>query len=122
MEDETNRQRYWVAMAVDNSIPQPEPDLERGILPMRMNISALIVPTDEGGDALCVFDTQGKAIAYLREAQKQVPIIPFAPLPLDGVEDFRKFLGGYPCSYVVVNPVHDVIPRPLDLEEFLSDL
>jgi hypothetical protein len=60
--------KYWVALAVDNSIPRPEPDPETGLPPMYFNASPLIVPTDEGDDALCVFTTKGKAIAYLKRS------------------------------------------------------
>ena len=75
-EEEDNSKRYWIALAVDNSIPRPEPDPVTRFLPMYFNASPLLSPTDEGDDALCVFSTEGEAIAYLRQTEEQVYITP----------------------------------------------
>src|SRR5215212_2513714 len=74
--------KSWVAMAVDNSIPRPEGDPDAGFLPMYFNASPLIVPTDEGEDALCVFTSEGKAIAYLREVEQEALASPALPMPI----------------------------------------
>ena len=98
--------KSWVAMAVDNSIPRPEGDPDAGFLPMYFNASPLIVPTDEGEDALCVFTSEGKAIAYLREVEREALASPALQMPIYSREDFREFLASYPMSYVVVDPQH----------------
>src|SRR5215212_2446868 len=113
--------KCWVAMAVDNSIPPPEPDPETGFWPMHFNASPLIVPTDEGDDALCVFTTEGKAIAYMKEVAQEALASPVLQMPLSSREDFREFLAAYPVSYVVVDPEHGMAEdASLTVEEFLD--
>jgi hypothetical protein len=68
---EESGRKFWVAMAEDNSIPHPEPDEEKGFLPMYNNASPVVVPTDEGDDALCVFSTEGNVISYLRGLEQE---------------------------------------------------
>ncbi len=115
--------KYWVALAVDNSIPRPEPDPETGFPPMYFNASPLIVPTDEGDDALCVFTTKGKAIAYMNEAEQGASVSPAMPMLMSGREDFWEFLAYYPASYVVVDPEHSTAEdTSVTVQEFLAAL
>jgi hypothetical protein len=115
--------KYWVALAVDNSIPRPEPDPETGFPPMYFNASPLIVPTDEGDDALCVFTTKGKAIAYMSEAEQGVSVSPAMPMLMSRREDFWEFLAYYPASYVVVDPEQSTAEdTSVSVQEFLAAL
>ena len=121
MESEHKEEGYWVALAVDNSIPRPEPDPERGFWPMHFNASPLILSTDDGDDVLCVFSTEGNAIGFLREAEKEALVVPGMQLPLARIEDFREFLAHYPASYIAVDPEHgDTEVVAVAVDEFLA--
>jgi len=115
--------RYWVALAVDNSVPRPEPDPEAGFLPMYFNASPFILTTDEGDDALCVFSTEGKVIGYLREMEKVPHIVPAKAISLSNREAFRRFLMRYPTLYyVVLDPQpHEPVERAISVEDFLAE-
>ena len=114
--------RYWIALAVDNSIPRPEPDPDSGFWPMYFNASPLVVATEEGDDALCVFSTEGKAISYLREAERRAPITGASQWPLDYYyENAGRLL--IPYASVVVDPEHDVTRAAVvPVEDFLAEL
>lgn len=124
MEGEKTSKKYWVALAVDNSIPRPDPDPATGFLPMYFNASPLLVPTDEGADALCIFSTEGRAIGYLREAEEQASVVPAMQLPVPARrEDFRELLAHYPTSYIAVDPEHGVTEDAfVAVDEFLAGL
>jgi hypothetical protein len=90
---------------------------------MYFNASPLIVPTDEGDDALCVFTTKGKAIAYMSEAEQGASVSPAMPMLMSGREDFWDFLAYYPASYVVVDPEHSTAEdTSVTVQEFLAAL
>ena len=123
--EEKGHKKYWVAFAVDNSTPRPEPTPDTGFLPMYFNASPLVVPAEEGDDALCVFSTEGKAIGYLNQAarEEQASLVPAMPIPLSGRSDFREFFASYPTFYVVVDPEHDAAEdTSVTVEEFLKRL
>ena len=52
MESEEHGKRYWIALAVENSMPRAEPDPDSGFWPMYCSASPLVVPDDEGGRRL----------------------------------------------------------------------
>ena len=117
--------RYWVAMAVDNSIPRPEPDEESGFLPIYLNASPLLLPTDEGEDALCVFSTEGKFRDYITAAsrEREASLVPATPVPLRGREEFRQFFVHYPALNIVVDPVYGTTrDESIGIQEFMSTL
>jgi hypothetical protein len=123
-EEEDNSKRYWIALAVDNSIPRPEPDPVTGFLPMYFNASPLLSPTDEGDDALCVFSTEGEAIAYLRQTEEQVYITPAMQMPvLAQREAFQDVFVHWPTSYIVIDPEYGASEdRSIPVDEFLAYL
>jgi hypothetical protein len=94
--EEPERKYWWVAFAEDNSVPRPEPDPERGFWPMYFNASPVIVPTDEGDDALCLFSTEGGVISYLRWAEQEGLIGGAKAFSISGREGFREVLARYP--------------------------
>ena len=117
--------KYWVAMAVDNSIPRPEPDEESGFLPRYFNASPLLLPTDEGEDAICVFSTEGKFWVYITAAgrEQEASMVPATPVPLRGREDFRQFFVHYPVSNIVVDPEYGTSrDESIGIQEFMSSL
>jgi hypothetical protein len=114
---------YWVALAEDNSIPRPEPDPESGFWSMYHNASPVIVPTDEGDDALCLFSTEGGVISYLRRAEQEGLIGGAKAFSISGREDFREVLARYPVHYVVVDHTHgQAEDTSVTVEEFLDRL
>jgi hypothetical protein len=120
---EESGRKFWVAMAEDNSIPHPEPDEEKGFLPMYNNASPVVVPTDEGDDALCVFSTEGNVISYLRGLEQEGLIGGAKAFPLSGGEDCREFFARCPASYVVVDPEQGAVEdASVAVEAFLADL
>ena len=114
---------YWLALAEDNSIPRPEPDTERGFWPMYHNASPVIVPTDEGDDALGLFSTEGGVISYLRWAEQEGLIGGAKAFSISGREGFRELLARYPVHYVVVDHTHgQAEDTSVTVEEFLDRL
>jgi hypothetical protein len=114
--------RFWVAIVVDNSIPKPEP--RDGFLPMYSNGAPLIKPAENGEDALCVFTAEGRALSYGHAATEDpmAPAVPGALIPLDGREDFERFMGGSPVSYVALDPEYGEEDETVPFEKFLGSL
>ena len=123
MESEEHGKRYWIALAVENSMPRPEPDPDSGFWPMYCTLALSLYRTTRVVDALCVFSTDAKAISYLREAERRAPITGASGWPLDHYfEDSGRLLDSYD-AYVTVDPGHDVLENVLvPVEEFLTEL
>jgi hypothetical protein len=114
--------RYWVVLVVDNSVPKPEP--EGGFWPMHMNAAPLLKSAEDGGDALCVFTSEGLALDYGHAAADD-PTSPAAPatlIPLASREDFERFMGEYRPSHVVLDPPYGAVGESVFLAEFLDGL
>ncbi len=116
------RRRYWVVLIVDNSIPKPEP--EGGFLPMHFNAGPLMKPAEDGGDALCVFTSEGRALGYGGAAVEDPisPAVPATLIPLDSREDFERFMGESTISHVALDPKYSAQVQAVPLAEFLDEL
>jgi hypothetical protein len=88
---------------------------------MYFNASPLLLPTDEGEDALCVFTTEGKFRVYITAAarEREASMVPATPVPLRGREEFRQFF----VSNIVVDPEYGVTrDESIGIQEFMSGL
>jgi hypothetical protein len=115
--------RFWVVIVVDNSIPKPKPRAD-GFWPMYMNGAPLIKPAENGEDALCVFSDEGRALGYGRAAGEDpiAPAVLGSLIPLDGREDFERFMGGSSVPYVALDPEYSAGGETIPFEQFLSSL
>ena len=118
--------KYWVALAVNNSIPRPDPDEEASFVPMYFNASPVLVPADGGEDAVCVFSTEGKLMAYMDAGggvHEAANLVSAVPIPLRGRDDFRELFACYPASHVALDPLPGTSgDAPVSVDEFLDRL
>ena len=115
--------RFWVVIVVDNSIPKPKPRAD-GFWPMYMNGAPLIKPAENGEDALCVFSDEGRALGYGRAAGEDpiAPAVLGSLIPLDGREDFERFMGRASVPYVALDPEYGAGGETIPFEQFMSSL
>lgn len=88
---------------------------------MRLNATPYVVSTSSGDDALCIFSTEGRVIAYLREEEQHSLTASATAVPLDNEQDLRQFLEYYPAVlYVALDPEPgELVDSPVAVEEFL---
>jgi hypothetical protein len=101
--DEKEQARWWVAFVLDPSARPPEP---QGVLSAGWDeVSPVLAPTAEGADALCVFETDHEATAYMHSLGGQRggsrPIITEG---LNSRQDLERIAERFSVRYVAVNP------------------
>ena len=101
--DENEQARWWVAFVLDPSSRPPEPqgDLSEGW----DEVSPVLAPTPEGADALCVFETDHEATAYMHSLGGQRggshPIITEG---LNSRQDLERIAERFGVRCVALNP------------------
>ena len=114
--------RWWVAFGLDPSARPPEP---QGVLAAGWaDVSPILAPTAEGADALCVFETDHEATAYMHSLSAQRggshPIITEG---LNTRQDLERIAERFGVRYVAVNPsLAGEAAAVVPLSEFLDRL
>src|SRR5919202_4647917 len=95
--------RWWVAFSLDPSKRPPEP---QGILSAGWDeVSPIFAPTAEGAEALCVFETDHEATAYMHSlGAKRGGSHPIITEGLNSRRDLERIAERYGVRYVAVNP------------------
>ena len=101
--DEREQARWWVAFVLDPSARPPEP---QGVLSAGWDeVSPVLAPTAEGADALCVFETDHEATAYMHSlGGQQGGSHPIITEGLNSRQDLERIAERFGVRYVAVNP------------------
>ncbi len=101
--DEKEQARWWVAFSLDPSARPPEP---QGVLAAGWaDVSPILAPTAEGADALCVFETDHEATAYMHSlGAQQGGSHPIITEGLNSRQDLERIAERFGVRYVALNP------------------
>ena len=103
MVDENEPARWWVAFGLDPSARPPEP---QGVLSAGWDeVSPIFAPTAEGAEALCVFETDHEATAYMHSlGAKRGGSHPIIAEGLNSRRDLERIAERFGVRYVALNP------------------
>ncbi len=95
--------QWWVAFSLDPSARPPEP---QGVLAAGWaDVSPILAPTAEGADALCVFETDHEATAYMHSlGAQQGGSHPIITEGLNSRQDLERIAERFGVRYVALNP------------------
>ncbi len=95
--------RWWVAFGLEPSARPPEP---QGVLSAGWDeVSPILAPTAEGADALCVFETDHEATAYMHSlGARRGGSHPIITEGLNSRQDLEQIAERFGVRYVAVNP------------------
>jgi hypothetical protein len=95
--------RWWVAFSLDPSARPPEP---RGVLTAGWDeVSPIFASTAEGDEALCVFDTDHEATAYMHSlGARRGGSHPIITEGLNSRQDLERIAERFGVRYVTVHP------------------
>jgi hypothetical protein len=95
--------QWWVAFSLDPSARPPEP---QGVLSAGWDeVSPIFASTAEGADALCVFDTDHEATAYMHSlGARRGGSHPIITEGLNSRQDLEQIAEQFGVRYVAVNP------------------
>jgi len=95
--------QWWVAFSLNPSARPPEP---RGLLSAGWDeVSPIFASTEEGAGALCVFDTDHEATAYMRSlGAQQGGSHPIITEGLNSRQDLERIAERFDVRYVALNP------------------
>ena len=95
--------QWWVAFSLNPSARPPEP---RGLLSAGWDeVSPIFAPTAEGAGALCVFDTDHEATAYMHSlGAQQGGSHPIITEGLNSRQDLERIAERFDVRYVALNP------------------
>jgi hypothetical protein len=101
--DNKEQARWWVAFSLDPSARPPEP---QGALSAGWEeVSPIFYPTAEGAQALCVFETDHEATAYMHSlGAKQGGSHPIITEGLNSRQDLERIAERFDVRYVALNP------------------
>jgi len=122
VDKEKHAARWWVAFGLDPSARPPEP---QGVLSAGWNeVSPIFAPTAEGAGALCVFDTDHEATAYMHSlGARRGGSHPIITEGLNSRQDLERIAERFDVRYVAVNPsLAGEVAAVVPLDEFLDRL
>jgi hypothetical protein len=95
--------QWWVAFSLNPSARPPEP---RGLLSAGWDeVSPIFAPTEEGAEALCVFETDHEATAYMHFlGAQQGGSHPIITEGLNSRQDLERIAERFDVRYVALNP------------------
>ena len=101
--DKKKQAQWWVAFSLDPSARPPEP---QGVLSAGWDaVSPIFAPTAEGAEALCVFDTDHEATAYMHSlGAKRRGSHPIITERLNSRQDLERIAERFGVRYVALNP------------------
>jgi len=113
--------QWWVAFGLNPSARPPEP---RGVLSAGWDeVSPIFAPTEEGAEALCVFETDHEATAYMHSlGAQQGGSHPIITEGLNSRQDLERIAERFGVRYVAVNPSLAGEAAVVTLGEFLDRL
>jgi hypothetical protein len=120
--DNKEQARWWVVFSLDPSARPPEP---QGVLSAGWaDVSPIFAPTAEGAEALCVFETDNEATAYMHSlSAQQGGSHPIITEGLNSRQDLERIAERFDVRYGVVNPsLAGEAAAVVPLSEFLDRL
>ena len=120
--DKNNQAQWWVAFSLDPSALPPEP---QGVLSAGWDeVSPIFAPTAEGAEALCVFETDHEATAYMHSlSAQQGGSHPIITEGLNSRQDLERIAERFDVRCVAVNPsLAGEAAAVVALDEFLDRL
>jgi hypothetical protein len=103
VDEEKHAAQWWVAFSLDPSARPPEP---QGALSAGWDeVSPIFAPTEEGAEALCVFETDHEATAYMHSlGAHQGGSHPIITEGLNSRQDLERIAERFDVRYVALNP------------------